>query len=94
MRYYRKTWQFIAIELKANLNIEIMRTEIKIALGLYAANMVFGYLVSMPEFVKGMLLGLSIVFMIIGLLPESAYLKLKIRQARKLSHLKVLIGKN
>jgi len=69
-----------------------MRTETKIALGLFAANSVFKYLLSAPEFVHGMLIGLSISFMIIGLLKENTYRKLKVRQTQKLNWLKSLIG--
>lgn len=71
-----------------------MRTETKIALGLFAAYSVLGYLLAAPEFLKGMLIGLSIFFMIIGLLSESAYRKVKVEQVRKITYLKGLIRIN
>ncbi|MFA5417656.1 MAG: hypothetical protein WC341_04275 [Bacteroidales bacterium] len=68
----------------------MMRTEVKIALGLFATNSVFGQLLTVPEFVKGMLLGLSIFLMIIGLLPETIYRNVKNKQVQKLNYLKEL----
>lgn len=71
-----------------------MRTETKIALGLFVVAQALRYFLSTPEFISGLLFGLSLFFLIIGLLPESAYVKLKERQSRKLSFLKRLAKQN
>lgn len=71
-----------------------MRTEMKIALGLFATNTILGHLLSAPEFVRGLLFGLSIFFMIIGLLSESAYLKLKVKQTEKFFFFKKMVRMN
>ncbi|MGD9995263.1 MAG: hypothetical protein AB7S69_18325 [Salinivirgaceae bacterium] len=68
-----------------------MRNELKIALGLFAVNTTLGHLWDLPEFIRGLLLGLSLFFMVLGLLPEKSYAKLKTRQALKLSLLKRLV---
>lgn len=60
-----------------------MRSELKIALGLYALGTLSRYLIQNPEFVHGFLYGLSLFFMIIGLSPDSVYLKLKTYQKSK-----------
>ncbi len=62
-----------------------MRTEIKIALGIFAVSTVLKYILSTPDFISGLLLGLSLYFFIIGMLSESTYKKFKERQRKKLS---------
>ena len=71
-----------------------MRTEVKIALGLFAMGLTLKYLLSAPEFITGLLIGLSLCFMIIGLLPENFYRKVNTNQTQKLSHLKRILGMN
>jgi len=65
-----------------------MRTEIKIALGLFAVCTTLKYLLTTPDFICGLMLGLSLFFMIVGMLPENSYLKFKARQTKKLALLK------
>lgn len=60
-----------------------MRTEIKIALGLYALGTLLRYLLQTSEYVNGFLYGMSLFFMIIGLLPDRVYLKFKTYQKNK-----------
>ena len=71
-----------------------MRTEMKIALLLFAFITTAGYLFPIPEFVRGLLFGLSLFFMIIGLIPEKSYIILKTRQKRKLKLIKGIVGMN
>ncbi len=71
-----------------------MRTEVKIALGLFAVGATLKHLLSTPEFISGLLIGLSLFFMIIGLLPENFYQKVKTNQTQKLSYLKKILGMN
>jgi|BarGraIncu00222A_1022003.scaffolds.fasta_scaffold416030_1 hypothetical protein len=71
-----------------------MRTEVKIALGLFAVSTVLKYILSTPDFISGLLLGLSMFFIIIGLLSESTYEKFKEQQRKKLSLLKKLVKLN
>ena len=71
-----------------------MRTEMKIALGLFATNTLVGHLLPAPEFLRGILLGLSIFLMAVGMLPEHAYGKYKVRQTAKFSRLKKMVGIN
>jgi len=71
-----------------------MRTEMKIALLLFAFNTTTGYLFSFPEFIRGSLFGLYLFFMIIGLIPEKSYEVLKTRQKRKLKLIKGIVGMN
>ncbi len=71
-----------------------MRKELKIAVLLFAIGMTLKYLISMPDFLSGLLLGLSLLFMIIGLLPENTYVKFKVLQTKKLSLLKRLAKLN
>jgi hypothetical protein len=71
-----------------------MRTEIKIALGLFAVGTTLKYLLSTPDFIYGLLLGLSLFFMAIGLLSKSAYAKYKECQTKKISLLQRLTKLN
>lgn len=71
-----------------------MRIEIKIALGLFAVGTAIKYLLTIPDFISGLLFGLSLFFMVIGMLSESVYAKFKERQMKKLSLLKRLIKLN
>lgn len=64
----------------------------KIALGLFALNTTCGHLLSVPEFVRGLLFSLSLFFMIIGLMPDEKYRKLLIRQRQKVSDIKGFVG--
>ncbi|SMO51637.1 hypothetical protein [Gracilimonas mengyeensis] len=68
-----------------------MRTELKIALLLFAVNTTFGHLFAMPEFIRGLLFGLSIVFMVPGIIPEKNYQKFKKRQKNKILFLRKLV---
>jgi hypothetical protein len=71
-----------------------MRTEMKIALSLFATNTLVGHLLPAPGFIRGMLLGLSIFLMVVGMLSEHAYGKYKVRQAAKFSRVKKMVGMN
>lgn len=71
-----------------------MRVEIKIALGFFAIGTSLKYLITVPEFISGLLLGLSLFFMIIGLLSENTYSKFRKRQIKKLSLLRKLVKLN
>ncbi len=71
-----------------------MRTETKIALVCFAAGTLLKYLLLTTEFISGLLFGLSLLFMIIGLLPENTYSKLKKQQMKKLSFFKRLVRLN
>jgi len=66
----------------------------KIALGLFAINTTFGYLLSVPESIRGLLFGLSLFFMVIGLLSEKSYSKFRARQSGKFSYLKRMVRLN
>jgi hypothetical protein len=68
-----------------------MRLEMKIALLAFAANAVLGHLLQAPEFVRGLLLGLSILFMAIGLLPNDKYVALKKWQQQKRQFIRGLV---
>lgn len=78
------------------LNHELlnMRTEMKIALVLFAANMVVGHLLQAPEFLRGLPLGLSLFFMVVALLPEGAYTSYREFKTQKFGYLKKLITRN
>ncbi len=71
-----------------------MRIETKIALGLIAINIILGHVLSAPEFIRGLLLGLSFFFIIIGLLPKNTYIKFKRKQSKKCSYLRKIIRLN
>lgn len=71
-----------------------MRIEMKIALVLFAINTTARVLVSTPEFISGLLLGLSLFFMVIGLIPEEKYQSLKIKQNQKIDLVKKMIRTN
>lgn len=58
-----------------------MRTESKIGVVLLATSISLKHFITIPEFLSGFLLGVSIVFLIVGLIPESYYLKVKTKQA-------------
>lgn len=68
-----------------------MRKEMKIALLLFALNTTVAYLAPTPEFIRGFLFGLSLLFMVFGLIPEKNYIYLKNRQKRKLTFIKELL---
>lgn len=70
---------------------KVMRTEMKLALSLFAINMILGHLLTLPEFIQGLFIGLFLFFMIIGLLQESAYSIFKEKQSKKLSYLKRIV---
>ncbi len=71
-----------------------MRIETKIALGLIAINITFGHLLLAPEFIRGLLFGLSFFFIIIGFLPKNTYAKFKRKQSKKFSYLRKIIRLN
>jgi hypothetical protein len=73
------------------VKMNVMKTEMKIALALIAVNTILGHLLSAPEFIGGLLLGLSLFFMVMGMLSENAYLKFKQRQAQKWDYLKKVL---
>lgn len=65
-----------------------MRTEVKISLILFASDTALKLLLSTSNFISGLLLGLSLFYMTIGLLPKSAYAKFKEQHTKKLSLIK------
>lgn len=62
-----------------------MRTELKIGMLLFSCTLVLRQFADVPEVLMGFSLGLSICFVLIGTLPESAYRRLK-RWKRALLH--------
>lgn len=61
-----------------------MRLELKIGLIAFAITKIAEHLFVLPDFVNGLLLGLSIALMVVGLLPERIYAKiLKWRKQNK-----------
>ena len=71
-----------------------MRAELKIGIVLFGTNSLLKHLISLPEFVSGLLIGVSIFFFIVGMIPVSAYLKFKTFQAEKFSRIKRLVNPN
>lgn len=69
-----------------------MRTETKIGLGLFVVSTTLKCLLSSPDFISGLLIGLSLTFLVIGFLPESLYRKVKTNQTQKLAYLKKVLG--
>ena len=54
-----------------------MHKELSIGLLLFGISMTLRQFIPLPEFLSGILLGLSICFELIGILPDRAYQKLK-----------------
>ena len=71
-----------------------MRPEVKIGILLLAANLLLAHLITLPQFVSGLLIGLSLFFLMIGILPEKSYLKLKTVQAEKFLLIRKMVGIN
>lgn len=69
-----------------------MRTEMKLAIFLFATNSMLAHLIALPLFVSGLLIGLSIYFIIIGIIPKKAYFKFKTMQAKKFSIIRKIAG--
>lgn len=62
-----------------------MRKEFTIGLLLYSLTLCAKYVGPIPEFVTGLLMGLSICLELIGILPQERYMKLKNFKKRSLS---------
>jgi len=54
-----------------------MRNELKIGIVCFAIFILISQFSSAPEFVKGGLMGISLCFEFVGILPEKAYQRLK-----------------
>ena len=69
-----------------------MRKETKIGILILLSNLLLAHIITLPQFVGGLLTGLSIFFIIIGILSEKAYLRFKKRQARKFTRIRSMVG--
>lgn len=69
-----------------------MRKETKIGILILLSNLLMAHLITLPQFVGGLLTGLSIFFIIIGILSEKTYLKFKKSQAKKFTRIRSMLG--
>lgn len=54
-----------------------MKKELKLGILLQAIYLILNRFLNIPNFVLGLLLGLGLCFIIIGILPERAYVRIK-----------------
>lgn len=54
-----------------------MKKELRLGILLQAIYLILNRFLNIPNFILGLLLGLGLCFIIIGILPERAYVKIK-----------------
>ena len=54
-----------------------MKKELRLGILSIAIYLVFKRFLNIPDFILGFLMGLALLFIIIGLLPEKTYVKIK-----------------
>lgn len=54
-----------------------MRKELRLGILLQAIYLIVNRFLNIPNFILGLLLGLGLCFIIMGILPERAYVKIK-----------------
>lgn len=54
-----------------------MKKELRLGILSIAIYLVFKQFLNIPDFILGFLMGLALLFIIIGLLPEKIYVKIK-----------------